>query len=466
MTRRLLVSYLGLTIVVLAALEIPLAVTYRDRQLDQLEAGLQEDAFVMAAYVEDTLNATAAGDAVVDLDAQVAGYETLTEGRAVIVDRQGEVLADSDPAREGPRSFASRPEIAVALAGDVASGVRDSATLRTGLVYVAVPVTSGGDTYGAVRLSYSTDQLDERVHRYWTLLAAAAAVTLAIAGGIGVLLARWVTRPLVGLRAAAVRIGEGELDTRADARQGPSEVRDLAAAFNATAGRLEQLVTAQEQFVADASHQLRTPLTALRLRLEVMEDTSEGEAAEDLAAAHAEVQRLSRLVDGLLALARAERTTRPVLDAVPLHAVLADRRAAWAPVADERDVELVADGTGLLARVDLDHLGQVLDNLVANALDAAPPGTEVRLWARPGPAGWIEVHVTDEGPGMEPEQRRHAFDRFWRARATRGELGGSGLGLAIVQKLVEADGGRVELRESEAGGVDAVVLLRNRDHPG
>jgi signal transduction histidine kinase len=464
-TRRLLVSYLGLTIVVLAALEIPLAVTYRDRQLDQLEAGLQEDAFVMAAYVEDTLNATAAGDAVVDLDAQVAGYETLTEGRAVIVDRQGEVLADSDPAREGPRSFASRPEIAVALAGDVASGVRDSATLRTGLVYVAVPVTSGGDTYGAVRLSYSTDQLDERVHRYWTLLAAAAAVTLAIAGGIGVLLARWVTRPLVGLRAAAVRIGEGELDTRADARHGPSEVRDLAAAFNATAGRLEQLVTAQEQFVADASHQLRTPLTALRLRLEVMEDTSEGEAAEDLAAAHAEVQRLSRLVDGLLALARAERTTRPVLDAVPLHAVLADRRAAWAPVADERDVELVADGTGLLARVDLDHLGQVLDNLVANALDAAPPGTEVRLWARPGPAGWIEVHVTDEGPGMEPEQRRHAFDRFWRAHATRGELGGSGLGLAIVQKLVEADGGRIELRESEAGGVDAVVLLHNRDHP-
>jgi signal transduction histidine kinase len=108
----------------------------------------------------------------------------------------------------------------------------------------------------------------------------------------------------------------------------------------------------------------------------------------------------------------------------------------------------------------------VLDNLVANALDAAPPGTEVRLWARPGPAGWIEVHVTDEGPGMEPEQRQHAFDRFWRARATRGELGGSGLGLAIVQKLVEADGGRVELRESEAGGVDAVVLLRNRDHPG
>jgi signal transduction histidine kinase len=457
-TRRLLASYLGLTLVVLAALEIPLAITYRDRQLDQLEAGLKQDAFVLAAFVEDTLNGTDQQD----LGAIVDDYAQRTAGRAVIVDRDGEVLADSDPTREGPRSFATRPEIAAALDLQVTSGVRDSDTLRTGLLYVAVPVASGDESYGAVRLSYSTDQLDERVQRYWMLLAAAALITLTIAGGIGLLLAKWVTRPLVALRAAAIDIGDGKLATRAEQDRGPTEVRELAAAFNATAARLEQLVSAQEQFVADASHQLRTPLTALRLRLEVMEDTRAGEDAEDVAAARTEVQRLSRLVDGLLALARAERSARPLPPASFVHEVLVDRRAAWEPVAAEREVELTAEASGLLARFDPDHLGQALDNLVANAIDASPAGGEVRLWARRGTARRIEVHVTDEGPGMTPEQRARAFDRFWRAPGVSGSLGGSGLGLAIVQKLVEADGGSVELREAPGGGVDAVVLLRDR----
>jgi signal transduction histidine kinase len=131
-------------------------------------------------------------------------------------------------------------------------------------------------------------------------------------------------------------------------------------------------------------------------------------------------------------------------------------------VADERGVELTADATGLLARFEPDHLGQVLDNLVANALEVAPEGSEVHLRATPGTRDTVEVHVTDEGPGMTEEQRARAFDRFWSAQAGGGELGGSGLGLAIVQKLVDADGATVELRESASGGLDAVVLLRGR----
>jgi signal transduction histidine kinase len=458
-TRRLVGTYLALTLVVLAALEIPLAVTYRDRQQDQLVAGLERDAFVLAAYVEDTLNGSAQPPQ--DLSAIVDNYASRTDGRVVIVDAQGMVLADSDPAVAGPRSFASRPEIAAALDRQVVSGVRDSDTLGTGLVYVAVPVASGDELYGAVRLSYSTDQLDDRVHGYWALLVGAAVVSLAVAGGLGVLLARWVTRPLAGLRDAATRIGDGELDTRADEDRGPPEVRELAGAFNSTAVRLEQLVTAQEQFVADASHQLRTPLTALRLRLEMLEDDQGGEASEDLGAARQEVQRLSRLVDGLLALARAERAPGHAPEALVLGPALAERCAAWQPVAAERDVELEADGSAIAARVDPDRLGQALDNLIANALDAAPAGSAVRIWvARAGAA--VEVHVTDHGPGMTVEQRSKAFDRFWRATSTRSELGGSGLGLAIVQKLVTADGGRAELRETAGGGLDAVLVLHGR----
>ncbi len=189
--------------------------------------------------------------------------------------------------------------------------------------------------------------------------------------------------------------------------------------------------------------------------------------------------RLSRLVDGLLALARAERAPGPPTEsAVALGAELEERLTAWEPVAAEREVRLVIDSQAhehaVTAATDPDHLGQVLDNLIANAIEASPTGSTVSLHAegqpdsarnghaRNGPAELVEIHVVDEGPGMTAEQRAHAFDRFWRATASRsdGELGGSGLGLAIVQKLVEADGGHVELREAAGGGVDAVVVLR------
>ncbi|HEY6533864.1 MAG TPA: ATP-binding protein [Acidimicrobiales bacterium] len=459
MTRRLVTSYLAVTLIVLAALEIPLAITYRDRQIDQLSAGLERDAFVLAAYIEDTLG----GVAEQDLQAIADGYAQRTDGRVVIVDADADVLADTAPAAPGERNFATRPEISAALQRDVVSGTRASSTLGSGLVYVAVPVASGEQVLGAVRVSYSTDQLDDRVRSYWMLLLAAAVLTMAVVGGLGYLLARWVTRPLDDLRTAATRIGDGDLETRADQTHGPPEVRALAEAFNTTAVRLEQLVTAQEQFVADASHQLRTPLTALRLRLEVLEDDTAPDASEDLAAARNEVLRLSRLVDGLLALARAERATGATLPPpVELALILEDRCLAWQPVASDRAVELSSDSTGLSARATPDHLGQALDNLIANALEVAPEGSTVRVWATPTPTGEVEVHVTDQGPGMTPEQRQRAFDRFWRANAAPSELGGSGLGLAIVQKLVVADGGRVDLREAPKGGLDAVLLLQTR----
>ena len=472
MIRRLVTTYLALTLVVLAALEIPLALTYRDRQLDQLEAGLQRDAFVLASFVEGTLDGNA--NPPQDLQTIVDNYSARTAGRAVIVDGHGDVIADSAPPTDlttddgpttvgSPRNFASRPEIAVALDQEVASGTRQSTTLGTGLVYVAVPIVSGDQVYGALRLTYSTNQLEDRVHRYWALLGAAALVTLAVAGGLGIVLARWVTRPLADLRDAATRIGDGDLEARADDAHGPPEVRALAESFNTTARRLEQLVTAQEQFVADASHQLRTPLTALRLRLEMLESETGDDGTEDLAAARSEVQRLSRLVDGLLSLARAERASGAApAQAVALDAVLQERGNAWRPVADERHVRLEVDGSDRHGRVTPDHLGQALDNLVANALEVAPAGSTILLWVGPDTRdGTVEVHVTDHGPGLDPVQRLHAFDRFWRATSTRSELGGSGLGLAIVQKLVTADGGRVVLRETPGGGLDAVLVLRS-----
>lgn len=460
MKRRLLGTYLLLTLVVLIALELPLAIGYRDRQISQLQSGLERDAFVISSFVERTV----IGTSNTNLDAVALNYQNDTGGRLVIVGATGDVLADSEPAADGERNFANRPEIAEALGSGVATGSRYSNTLGTGLVYVAVPITDGDQVVGAVRISYSTDQIDSKVHRYWLLLIGAGAVTLAVAGALGILLARWVTRPLAGLQRAATSIGDGDLSTRADIDDGPPEVRELAVAFNTTAIRLEQLVTAQEQFVADASHQLRTPLTALRLRLEMLELDTDDDNRVDLDGARDEVQRLSRLVDGLLALARAERSVDVRPTPLEIDPGLEERAASWQPLANERGTRIDVEPSGLTARFTPDHLGQMLDNLIANALEVSPEGSVITIGAvnedsDSGPV--VAIHVVDQGPGMSPEQRERAFDRFWRATTTRSELGGSGLGLAIVAKLIAADGGRAELRPAPDGGIDAVLLLTN-----
>jgi signal transduction histidine kinase len=315
---------------------------------------------------------------------------------------------------------------------------------------VAVPIASGGRVHGAVRITYPYSAVDSRILRYWLLLALIGAIVLGGAAVVGLGLARFVTRPLRRLEATAAAVGEGDLEARAPEQDGPPEVRSLAAAFNETVAKLSRLLRSQGDFVADASHELRTPLTALRLRLESLPQS------EDRDAALREADRLRDLVDGLLALARADAGSEASAR-VDASALMRERVEAWSPLADEHGVTLVAELNGPLpAYAAPGRLTQVLDNLLANALEVSPRGSTVTLSAAAAPS-WVELHLRDEGPGLSREQRERAFDRFWRAGS--GE-GGSGLGLAIVKRLVTADEGQVELDEAPGGGVDAVVRLR------
>lgn len=464
MARRLLLAYVTLIAVVLLVLEVPLGITYRDRQLDDLRSAVQGDAVVLATFAEDSLEVDVAASG--RLQALAKQYTDRTGGRVVVVDEEGVAIVDSAPLADGAsgRDFSSRPEITAALGGRVASGIRRSETLDTRLLYVAVPVASSGVVHGAVRVTFPTSTVDARVRRNWFTLAMIAIGTLGAATAAGLALARWVVRPLRRLEEATTALGRGVLDTRITVEEGPPEVRRLAAAVNETAARLEELVGAQESFVADASHQLRTPLTSLRLRLELLEgslaEIPEAQSeAPGVAAALGEVARLSRLVDGLLALARAERTgASATAGIVDLGAVLRERAEAWRPVADDEGVGLEVDAASVTARATPDRLAQIVDNLLANAIEAAPDGSVVSLVVASGPAG-AELHVADRGPGLPKEQRERAFDRFWSGRVGARRLGGSGLGLAIVRKLVEADAGTVELRARAGGGIDATVVL-------
>jgi signal transduction histidine kinase len=457
-SRRLLATYITLTIVVLAALEVPLGIQYGRSEKRDLTSGIVRDALVMATFAEDALE-RGVKRAPSPLVKAANDYQHDPGGRVVVVNAQGLSLVDTqEPIGRNLRTQ-SRPEFAKALRGDVATGTRHSNTLGTDLIYVAVPVGSAGHIRGAVRITYPTSALDWRVNRYWLLLAAIGGVVLAAATAVGLRFARTLTRPLSALEHAAAAVGAGDLTARAPAETGPPEVRAVATQFNDTVARLDALLDSQQEFVADASHQLRTPLAALRLRLENLErDVDEG-GRRDLEAALSEVGRLARLVDSLLVLARAD-AAKPAAAAVDLAGVVEERVGHWLLPAEQHGVRLearVPDATGVLATPGA--LEQVLDNLLSNALAAAPQGSTIRIEAK-AEGGAISLHVLDEGPGMTAEQRARALDRFWRA----GPPGtGTGLGLAVVHRLVTADGGTIELREAPGGGLDAAIRLRRAD---
>jgi signal transduction histidine kinase len=450
---RILVGYLGLVVVVLAALEIPLGVQFGRNEQRTLETKVEHDATTIASIAPDTLRSPTAKR----LQA-IAGvayrYRRDTGGRVVIVNRKGVAVIDTNAKGAGVSSFASRPEIASALRGNVASGTRESTTLGTRLLYVAVPVAANGRIEGAARITYPTSAVDSRVRRYWLALAAIAAIVIAVAVVVGLAVTTFIARPLRRLEGAAAAVGAGDLSARAPEHEGPPEVRSLAAVFNETVAKLDQLLRSQEEFVADASHQLRTPLTALRLRLENLARDVAPAGRAELDGAVAEVGRLGSLVEALLALARAD-TGREPPGPVEVDLVVRERVDAWSALAEERGVSLAASGAAASARTTDERLRQVLDNLLENALEVSPRGGTIAVETRSAPP-WIELRIRDEGPGLRPEERERAFDRFWRNRS--GE--GSGLGLAIVRRLVEQDGGNVELLDAQGHGLEAVVRLR------
>jgi hypothetical protein len=185
MVRRLLVTYLTITALVLAAVVVPLGLTFADRERDRLVFDVERDAQAVSTLVEDALEAGTAPT----IDDLLADYAD-TGGRIVVVDTDGISVADSDRPTGSRRDFSTRPEIAAALDGQRSSGTRSSETLGTGLMYVAVPVASGGVVHGAVRVTFPTSALDARVTSMWLRLGALSAVVLVAVALVGMVLAR------------------------------------------------------------------------------------------------------------------------------------------------------------------------------------------------------------------------------------------------------------------------------------
>ncbi|MBV8950753.1 MAG: HAMP domain-containing histidine kinase, partial [Actinobacteria bacterium] len=445
-------------------LEIPAGISYAHAERRRVTTAVQHDALALAFRAEDALERS---DTAL-LQHIANDGRRITGGAVVITDRYGATIAQSGPSvRSGTRSLAPNPgDIRRALANHEVTSTGHAAALGGSFLSVAEPITIAADggtstntiVGGVARVAYPLSGVDARIRNNWLLLAVIAVAVLVIVFAISLSMARSVTRPVRKLETAADRLGRGELATRAPVPEHPAELRVLAESFNRTASRLERLVESQQSFIADASHQLRTPLAALRLRLENVQQEA-GPAStlgDDLDGALSEVARLSRIVDGLMELARAERMTAAP-DDVDVGEVVHQREASWSAFAGERGVRISVSVDGrCIARATPGRLDQVLDNVLNNALDVAPSGSDVSMGARDD-GEWVLVQVADAGPGLSDAAMTRAFDRFWREAHSRD--GGSGLGLAIVQELVRSDGGNVSLSRSQAGGLEVTVRL-------
>lgn len=460
MTRRLVAALIAVVLVALLVQDVPLAGYLRDVEEERIVTALERDAFVLAGRGEESLHGSVpdADGSITDL---VQAYRADSGARVMIVDSEGVavITSDEDSLSVG-ESYLSRPEIARALSGQVATGTRFSTTLDEELLYVAVPVLSGTEILGAVRLTYPNAVVTDAVNQKLLVIALVGLTTVLLAALIGFILARSVTRPVRRLRAATEQFAEGDRDARADETSGPPELRSLGRSFNGMATRLNGVLDQQRAFAGDASHQLRTPLTALRLRIDRARElapTDPAAAVERLEAADAELERLEELIEGLLVLSRAEGSTaaREPVDAAEIAAARAEQ---WNDLAAESGRSVVYGGPDRAMVLAVPGaVEQILDNLVDNALGVSPDGARVLVRFDTTPAGRTVLHVLDRGAGMPEADRAQAFERFWRGTGT--ERAGSGLGLAIVAQLARASGADARLDARTGGGTDAVIAF-------
>ncbi|HXV05134.1 MAG TPA: ATP-binding protein [Solirubrobacterales bacterium] len=376
-------------------------------------------------------------------------------GRVIVVDRRGRLLADSAGAPVG-RSYADRPEIRTALGGHGEQITRSSETLGTEILATSVPVLSNGRIDGAVRVTQSVAAVNRAVRTSILDLAALAGVVLLLGMAAGAVVAQQIARPIRRLDRAARRVATGDLGATV-AIEGSTEQRSLARAFNEMTQRIERLLRVQQDFVADASHQLRTPLTGLRLRLEGLADRFRGKdpAARELDAGLREIDRLALIVDELLVLSRAGEHELPG-ERIELGDAAARVAERWGRSAEERSIELeVRDGGAPAHSWCAPHdLDRSIDALLENALRYSPSGSTVTIEAGPG-----LVEILDRGPGLEAGEEEAVFDRFSRGSAGRRGPGGTGLGLPIARELTRQWGGEVTLSNREGGGTRASIRL-------
>jgi len=450
---RLVLSFTYALLVVIVALTVPLAIVLRDRARAELEALALANAQTTAALLDASqLDEGRPRERLVD---DIGRFAEDVGGRVVVLDPDGVVVADSDGEDVGQRyDTPGRPEVENALDGVVSAGVRPSRDEGGDIVVAAAPVVEDGELVGVVRISRDVEQVQRNVTTATIAIAAVAMAGLAAGLVLAFVLARSLSRPLSHLASVARGLGRGDLSMRAGPVSGGDELEQLGRSFDEMAARVERTMGAQREFVANASHQLRTPLTGIKLRIEsALAESHDPVVLHELRAMDAEVDRMAGMVDSLLVMAREiEEGQQTHVDAREAASRAAER---WADRAAAAGASVSAAGEPVVALTNPGDLGQILDVVLDNAITYAPGPIEIRTAADGTRA---IVSVQDHGPGIASEELARVTERFYRGRGSPGR--GSGLGLAIARELAEKWGGSLGVSSETDAGTRVEVRFR------
>jgi signal transduction histidine kinase len=443
---RVRVVLVVLSLLAIAALAVPLALSLADRRTAALAA---ERGRQLAALADSAATRNVPLDRLVD-----RYYEVYGEG-LLIVDSNGRTLAARGLNTSEPGVAAAADHALVDAPTSWSTRILPWDRRRE---LAAAGVRRDGELVGAIVIAVDTAVAARGVATGWLWVAAGCLALLVVAALVGRALTRWVLRPLDGLERAVAEMTEGVSGLPADVA-GPPELRHFTSAFNTMAQVVRASLDRQRRLVADASHQLRNPLAAVRLRADSLDDFVVGEGRSTYGSMTAELDRLENLLQQLLRLARAEEVSgsrrvglaTTAAESTAIEDVIAERMAFWQPVADGQNQRLHyhSDDPGLAVQLARHDAEQLLDVALDNALRYAGPDTSVTVsTVRAGDV--VELIVSDDGSGLPDEDLSRAAARFWRGHD---DGAGTGLGLAIAGEIAAGHGGAISVERAPEGGL-------------
>jgi two-component system OmpR family sensor kinase len=461
---RLLLTFLVLNLLTVGGLIAWTGQRLQDDTIEQAEHDLEIQSHLIAdtlhePYQNRSTSESGGGSTLASL---VRAYAQSTNSRVTVMDENLQEVVSSDSG-EPPGHLEDHPEVIAASKGTEQHDIRLNEQQTEERLYVAAPIMGENNKpIGYVQLSAPMAPIYDEMRQTWLTLFGVAGILLVVTAVASLLLARQIARPVKNLTATSEGIAVGHLERRVTP-SGPDEIQRLGHAFNRMADRIRDMIQRQQEFVANAAHELRSPLTSLRLRLDILQSHTGGDAElteRYLREMNRELGYLQRVVEQLLTLSAlddSEQPTRAPLDLAPLLYEVADQMS---PLVKEAGVELQVDVPDHLPalQANAEQMRIAVWNLLDNAIKYTPSGGKVTFKAESA-NGTISILVADTGVGIPPEALPHIFDRFYRVDKARSRRTGSGLGLALVRSIAEANGGRIEVTsQSNAGSVFTLRL--------
>ena len=402
------------------------------------------------------------------LDVLIGSYAQGVGGRVTLLDSNLQIVFSSDSAVTA-RIQQNQTELLAARRGEMQPTVRWDEWQKTERLFVAVPVVGEhGQPISFVQLSVPMGPIYAEMTQTWLRFLGIGSVVLLVTAIAGIVIARQIAVPVERLTATTEQIAAGRLDERVTPA-GPNEIHRLGTAFNRMTERVQAMMTQQRAFVDNAAHELRSPLTSIRLRIEMLRTRARNNAEltqHYLAQMDGEVGYLQRLVDNLLDLATVENSEHAIPKApLDLASMLYDVSDEMSVVAQQAGLEFQTDIPEHLPTIsaNADQMKILIRNLIDNAIKYTQRGGKISLTAN-SPRGEIEIQVTDTGIGIPAEALPHIFERFYRvdaahSRDTSRATSSTGLGLALVQRIAQSHGGRAEVSSWIGKGSTFTVRL-------